>query len=235
MNTIREFASYFSKQHTTEEALKLEAQFAANKYSGSHQNPPIIEVVGRRSVVISCPHAVNHPRENRLKLADTFTGALGLQLAEFTGASLLVYARTTEEDPNFDKAGPYKTHILGLIARVQPSFVIDLHGLGRSQRPELVIGTSQGATLGHNLALRDLLVQIMNRNRFTNIATDIPGFYDASRSTTIAAHVWREVKIPSLQLEIHKNFRDPVEMPENYNRMLNSLAQFIETSVQISQ
>jgi len=217
-----------------EEALRLEAQFAANKHSGVAQNPQVMEILGRRPLLLSCPHAVNHPRDRRLKLADTFTGALGLQLAASTDASIIVYARTSAEDPNYDADGPYKRSILSFIARAKPSIVIDLHGMGRSQPSDIAIGTSQGKTLGHCLELRDSLINILKSGGITNLAVDVPGFFDASRSNTIASFVWRTKSVPAIQVEIHKNFRDPAVMPSKYLQIFDLFKKFIELAAPVS-
>jgi hypothetical protein len=91
------------------EALELEKCFSANRYAGATANRPILHTQGAIPVVISAPHAVNHPRHGRMKLADTFTGTLALQLSRQTGAPAFVYAQTTSEDPNYDEGGAYKT------------------------------------------------------------------------------------------------------------------------------
>src|ERR1035441_4238255 len=91
-----------------ESALRIERQFSDNQYYGCPGNPPILSLAGRMPLILSCPHAVNHPREGSTKLADTFTGTLGIQLSELTGTPALIYSRTTSEDPNYDEDGPYK-------------------------------------------------------------------------------------------------------------------------------
>src|SRR6266700_1018875 len=92
-------------------AIQIEQQFAKNHYHGSERNPSILVVSGSCPIVLSCPHAVNHTRAGKIKLADTFTGALGIQLASLTQSHALIYARTTSEDPNYDVGGTYKQQL----------------------------------------------------------------------------------------------------------------------------
>ena len=210
------------------QALGLEAQFSSNHYQGSSHGPTIIQTKGKLPVVISSPHAVNHPRDGRLKLADTFTGALALQLSEMTGAPAVIYSRTSEEDPNYDEDGAYKQLLAEVVAGSQARFVIDLHGLGRSQPFQLVIGTAHGRTIAGQLAWRQSFVDLLFNNGFTEIGADIPDYYDAARPTTITSFIWRTTRVPALQLEIHKDFREPSAAPRNYASLIHTLAEGIQ-------
>src|SRR5438874_12607349 len=94
-----------------EEAIELERQFRANKCRGEDSNPSTLVRKGTAHVVISAPHAVIHYRNGKKKLNEPYTGALALQLHERTGANAIISARTTEEDPNWDKTGLYKARL----------------------------------------------------------------------------------------------------------------------------
>jgi len=89
-------------------AIQMEDQFAKDGYNGSSTGPALLMFQGDVPIIISSPHAVNHPREGRLKSGEILTGTLALQLASMTRASVLVSAHTSEEDPNYDVDGPYK-------------------------------------------------------------------------------------------------------------------------------
>jgi hypothetical protein len=209
------------------EALALERQFSANRYSGSSRCPAILRTAGDLPVIISAPHAVNHPREGGLKLADTFTGSLSLQLSKRIGAPAVIYSRTSGEDANYDEDGSYKRALAESVVASHAKFVVDLHGLGRSQPFELVIGTARGQSINDNLRWRRAFTNLLFKSGFTRVGIDIPGYYDAARPTTITSFIRRTTGVPALQLEIHKDFRDPRAMPDNYVRLLDALAEAI--------
>jgi hypothetical protein len=211
------------------EAVALERRFAANLHHGSDDGTPLIELIGEAPILISCPHAVNHPREGRLKLADTFTGPLTTQLARLTDAYALIYARTSAEDPNYDLDGPYKRRLADLVTTNRIEFVLDIHGIGRSRPVQLAIGTAQGTTIGHNLRLRECFLSCFISAGFSQILVDEPGQYDASRPTTIASYVWRTLNVPTIQVEIQKDFRDPEKSAANYVKVLRTLRESLSS------
>lgn len=208
-------------------AVQLENQFAENDHSGSHTGPELIEIHGDVPIILSSPHAVNHPREGRIKLADTYTGTLTIQLASLTGANALVYARTSKEDPNYDIDGPYKRRLAELVENNEGRFVLDIHGLHRSRPMELAIGTVQGETLGQNKELLTVFTRLLEEAGFKKILVDHPQLFNGSRPTSITSFTWRELRIPALQLEIHKLYRDAENAPEQYLKMLYALRDII--------
>jgi hypothetical protein len=206
-----------------EAAVRMECQFAARGYSGNSAGPALIESQGEIPIILSAPHAVNHPRNGNIKFADMFTGTLAVQAAALTGTSVLVYARMLEEDPNYDTDGPYKRRLAELVAQTQALFVLDLHGIHQSQMIELAIGTDHGKTLGMDTELLSILMNVLTKAGFTNVLVNDPHRYNAARPTTIASFTWRELGIPALQLEIHKKYRDAKNTPHDYLKMLYTL------------
>lgn len=210
-------------------AIALEEQYAKNCHQGSRRGPALIEILGANPILISCPHAVNHPRNGKLKLADTFTGPIGIQLAELTKSYALIYARTTDEDPNYDNDGPYKKRLAGIVRANRLKFVLDVHGISRTRPMQIAIGTAQGRTVGHDHQLIDSFTASLRRAGFTRILVDEPNLYDASRPATITSHSWRELRIPALQIEIQRDFRDPEREPHLYTVLLFALKDAIQT------
>jgi hypothetical protein len=121
----------FDTHALAKEAIELEQLFQVNNFQGKETNPSPWVLVGSTPVVISAPHAVVHPRKGQQRENEPYTGPLALQLHATTGASAIIYARTTEEDPNYDEDGPYKEALKKLVreAKYSTYFVLDLHGL----------------------------------------------------------------------------------------------------------
>jgi hypothetical protein len=204
-------------------AIQMERQFSEDNYNGSMRGPKLIVRQGIIPIVLSSPHAVNHPREGLLKLADTFTGTLALQLASLTGASALVYAHMSTEDPNYDVDGPYKQQLARLLADTSARFVLDLHGLNKQRSEDIAIGTACGKTLGQQTEILTVLTQELTQAGFINLLVDDADHFSANRPTTITSFTWREFGIPALQLEMHKKYRDAENAPNNYLTLLYAL------------
>lgn len=214
-------------------AIAMEGQFAANDYTGSNIGPALRVLPGDVPIILSSPHAVKHPRDGQLKRADTFTGPLALQLAELSRTSALVYARTSDEDPNYDVDGPYKQQLIRLIQSTSARFVLDIHGLGQWRSEEIALGTARGQTLGSQQEILSVLLHELTKAQFTNLLVDDPIRFSASRPTTITSFVWRELGIPALQLEVHKKYRSANYAPDDYLKLLYTLRDAINVIQQV--
>jgi hypothetical protein len=202
-------------------ASLIEEQFAACHYDGEPTGPEIIEILGNAPIILSSPHATNHPREGRVKLADLFTGTLAIQLAHLTGASALIAAHKTDEDPAYSTDGRYKRRLISLIAKTNARFVLDIHGMKQSRLTDFEFGTNHGVTIGEQKELLTTFVRMFKQAGFDNLVVD--KLFAASRPTTITSFAWGTCHVPSIQLEIHKRYRDPVNDPEAYATILSVL------------
>jgi len=212
-----------------EKIIKLEGRFLANQYSGEASNPSFFITKGSRPILLSAPHSVNHPRGGTIKRADVFTGSLAMILSSITDSSAIVQGRTSQEDPNHDLAGPYKSELKKLVRGNNIRFVLDLHGLAEDREMELAIGTGLGkddAASEEIMAIRAALVACAERHGFLKIMAD-GAEYNAGRLGTIASYVRRECGIPGLQLEIRKDYRSPRENPEKAARLTDFLKEFL--------
>jgi hypothetical protein len=212
-----------------EEAIELEKQFRANRHRGKESNPCPLVRKGRAHFVISAPHAVIHYRDGKKKLNEPYTGALALQLHERTGASAIIYARTTGEDPNWDQTSLYKTKLKELVqeAEVPSYFVLDLHGLSQTAKRDAIIGTANGAALMKLNGLLAKLKMALEDGGLKNITVD--EVFSAVGQNTITSYTYRELKIPAMQLEIGADWRDPTSAPEKYLQLVSALCSAIET------
>ena len=216
------------KNTIANEAIELERQFRANRRRGEDSNPCPLVRKGTAPLVISAPHAVVHYRDGQKKLNEPYTGALALQLHERTGASAIIYARTTDEDPNWDKTGLYKARLKELVqeAPVPSYFVLDLHGLSQKVKRDVVIGTANGEAL---MSLKSLLARLelaLESEGLKNISVD--EVFSASRQNTITSYTYRELKIPAMQLEIGSDWRNPASTPEKYASLVSALCSAIK-------
>ena len=210
------------------EAIELERQFRANRHRGVEGGLFPLVRKGNGRVVISAPHAVIHYRDGKKKLNEPYTGALALQLHERTGASAIINASTTSEDPNWDKTGVYKTRLKELVQEgpIPSYFVLDLHGLSQTVKRDIIIGTANGKAL---MKLNSLLVKL-------ELALEVEGLrnigvnevFSASGQNTITSYTYRELKIPAIQLEIGADWRNPALAPEKYAHLVSALCSAIK-------
>ena len=84
-----------------EHIKELEKQFSDNQYDGSGEIPFFIRE-GNIPIMVSCPHAINQYREEKVKWADRYTGGIGLFLHEMTGCHLICSSKFNNTDPNYD-------------------------------------------------------------------------------------------------------------------------------------
>jgi hypothetical protein len=210
-----------------QQAPLVERQFAARSYQGQPAGPGVMEICGHMPIILSSPHATNHPRDGQAKLADMFTGTLAIQLAGLVGASAVISARTTDEDPNYDTDGHFKRQLRSLVARTQAGFVLDLHGMSQQRSADFEFGTAYGVTLGQRPILLTTFIETFKKAGFDNVGID--GLFPAARPTTIASFIWRTCQVPAIQLEIHRRFRDPASDPAAYAALLALLCEALHT------
>lgn len=139
-------------------------------------------VPGPRPVLFSAPHAYPHPRQERLKAADTGTGALVLAAAAMSGGWAMTMLRTAGYDPNWDSDDPYKAHVARLVRSGAVRAVVDLHGM-RNEALDAELGTGGGATLPGDLtaAIVALLAPL-------RVAVDVR--FAARHAGTVTQHAW---------------------------------------------
>jgi hypothetical protein len=211
-----------------EEARDLEKQFQANNYTGRSNGPTILEVKGTLPVVLSAPHAVRYGRKNR-KQPQVYTGALALQLARLTGASALVNAHTSDEDPNRNEPGLYKPKLAALVRETHARFVLDVHGsdedLAREKMlGQVEIGTIYSRSLRGKRFLRNILEEALEH---AGITATIDKYFTADAPGTITLYTSEDLETPAMQLEIMRSLRDIDHAPQKYLQLLEILREAI--------
>lgn len=204
------------------EAKSIEEQFIANGYTGKNDSPSILEQRGILPVVLSAPHAVVYPRKGKPREAQWHTGALTLQLAQLTGASALVYARTSDEDPNWGEPRQYKHKLASLVKETNACIVLDIHGLSDKTDKEVLIGTAYQTALLGRTELLGALMQAFTGEGIIDIAVDDKVF-DAARPDTITLYTAQFLNIPAMQLGISWSLRNFGHAPKKYMKLLRGL------------
>jgi len=193
----------------------LEEPFAAAGYDGDPGagDADGLLVVGSVApvVVVTAPHACNHRRDGRAKLADRGTGGLALLLAEVTGCAAVVALGGAGGDANWDEHHPLKERV----AALRPAVVVDLHGMRTRPGYDLDLGLGPGPRPeGTDAAVEAL------RGSGLRVTTD--GLFDAMRPTTVTA--WAQAHgVPAVQIEVGAHLRPPVAGEQGQERLARAL------------
>ena len=181
-----------------------------------------------KGIIFSCPHAVAQIREGKEKLADIFTGPLGLALNNL-GYEVLIKTNTFNDDANYDRKSPYKKYLSKVIKKEKVKFLIDLHGMSSKREILISLGTSYGKNIDKNIESTRLFTMCASNNSLNSnlIRVDFP--FSASKRT-VSYYINRKNKIETLQIELNsKLFNDS----ENVLKLLKTLDEFAEKIVKI--
>jgi hypothetical protein len=209
------------------QAPPAERLFAARSYQGQSVGPEVMEIRRRPTIILSSPHATNHPRDGQARQADMFSATLAIQLAGLLGASAVIAARTTDEDPNAGADGHIKRLLRSLVARARAGVVLNRHSMSQQRPVDVTCGTASSPTPGQRPILLSTLIETLTNAGFDNVGRD--RLLPAARPTPIAPFPWRTCQMPGLQIEIHRRFRNPARDPAASATLLSLLREALHT------
>lgn len=188
--------------------------------------PPLLVLSGRIPVLVSAPHAVTHWRDGREKNADLYTGALALWLHEQTGCAVLAAGRPSQADGNHDPAAvsPYKQELARILRENPVKVVLDLHGAKASQPFDVELGTGPGWEGKSALVQEARLCFLAQGFHPKKIWSD--RLFSAAKTETVTRFCIQDLKVPALQLEINRKYRDPGK-PENLEMLMAALKDLV--------
>jgi hypothetical protein len=207
--------------------LAFEQIFSQDRYDGgrpawpaamapsvSEPTPGLVEITGatRPHVVVTAPHATNHERDGKGKVADRGTGGLAVLLAQVTGCTALV-ALGTSGDANYDEEHPLKTRL----AELRPAVVIDLHGMRSRPESDVDLGTGTGPVPSDVVTALD----------GSDLRVTTNEVFDAMRRTTVTSFA-QSLGISAVQVEIGAHLRPPTGADPELVRMVTALVAAIE-------
>ncbi len=206
-------------------AGKYEEEFSVNQYDGDlSKNYGFLYHKGSIPILLSAPHSVNHIRDGRLKYADMFTGSITKIMHELTGCHIVYKTKNDGTDPNYDSIeedNDYKNTLIKIVKENNIKLFIDLHGTIESRDIDIDIGSNYGDSLNGFNALPEIIMLICHKHGLTNIG--INKIFNADGANNISKNVGELGKIPSLQLEINRKYRDYEESFDTYYCLINAL------------
>lgn len=190
-----------------EKIEEYEKIFSQNNYNGDVSNKKsFVYKRGNIPIILSAGHCVNQTRLGKLKVADTYTGAIVCILQELTDCHILYKLNNDGVDVNYDNVeedNGYKDFLSGVIKNNNIILLIDVHGAARWREFDLEIGTSNGYTLPQEKL--NLIIEHFKSYGIHIIANTI---FPASYENTVTKSIKNLTNIETFQLEINKKYRD---------------------------
>ena len=105
-------------------------------------------------------------------------------------------------------------------------FVIDIHGTGKERKEAVYPGSGKERSFTANRTeIVDCLYFFANKHGITVGSEDL---FPAHRQDTIAKYCYIRHGVPSIQIEIHRNYREPSRNRENFELLIRFLSDFVK-------
>jgi len=215
-NNISSFAINFEKTQS-----KRYRVFPASDFSS------FVYIKGDKPILIVSSHATAHKREGKLKSQEIYTGAISVILNSVSGVHSLYTIYASQFDSNYCETTELKQYIGKLVSRYKIKFVLDIHGTGSYRKFDIYpgIGKTDEFLNGYRFLMTDL-EKVLNENNIKIGGTDV---FPAYRQHTVSRFVNSELKIPSMQIEINKKYRDPESDSHLFEKLINTLVEYLKT------
>ena len=181
-------------------------------------------IEGRERIILSAPHSVRQLRNGNIKGKDSCTGTIAILLQQQLNCYCIYKTKNCNDDANYDiENNPYKDKIIDLIDKNNINFLLDIHGAKDGQEFDIDVGTANLSNLnGQNKYIEDF-IKIGEKY---NLNITIDKVFKAETLHTVANTISIETKIPCMQIEIAKMYRD-IDQFNNIKIMLNFLEEYL--------
>jgi gamma-glutamylcyclotransferase (GGCT)/AIG2-like uncharacterized protein YtfP len=186
----------------------------------------LIYIKGDIPILVSAPHSSVHKRMGKLKRQEYYTAALSVMLHSLAGCHVLYTNRLMETDPNYYDESPFKNKLNEIADSNHIKLLIDLHGTGRERRYDLYPGV--GNEREFLLGCDNYLDELQKRAGSSNISVGGLDVFPAAKQMTVTKYAARKLNIPSIQLEINRNLREPDKKPGDFMRLVKFLGDLID-------
>lgn len=208
------------------EITKREFKIINNKFDEfkANTNKSFDILKGKEKVFLSAPHSVRQLRNGIIKGKDSCTGTIAITLQKAINCYCIYKTKNCDDDANYDiENNPYKDKIIDLVEKNNINFLLDIHGAKDGQGFDIDVGTANLKNLnGQNKYLKDF-IKIGEKY---NLNITIDKVFKADTLHTVANTIARKTKIPCMQIEIAKKYRD-IEQFNNIKIMLNFLGEYL--------
>lgn len=207
------------------EILSLEADFSNNEYFGTNvwTEEKYRVLSGNIPVILSAPHSVNQIRQDDVRDAEKYTGALTRYLCRLTN-SFGIFELFTHADPNSDLEHNYKNGILNLVETYNIKLLLDIHSSTFKDDTDIDIVTNKKTTLCGFDNLPDKIKEIGNKY---NVKVDENNIPNKSLENEIIAVTSLICGIPSIRIVINNKKLDIENNEESFINICKVLEEFI--------
>ncbi|MDA2919792.1 gamma-glutamylcyclotransferase [Desulfobacterota bacterium AH_259_B03_O07] len=182
---------------------------------------------GDLPILITAPHATAHIRMKKLKEEEISTGAISVILHSLKGSHALYTHRASTIDANFYDQSTFKEELRTIVKKFGIKLVLDIHGTSTKRNDDIYpgVGINREFLIGNDIYL-DNLFQAAQDNNICVGGLDV---FPASRQMTVTKYLARELGIPAMQIEINERLRIPYDSPNNFERLIKFLSQFLNS------
>ncbi|MCQ2976779.1 MAG: N-formylglutamate amidohydrolase [archaeon] len=160
---------------------------------------------GKEKIMLSAPHAFIHLRDGEIRLAETNTNKIVLDLCDELKTYGIYKTISSDNDANYDKDCQYKKECLKQVKRSKIKLLIDFHGMASEREEDICIGIANYELVNNDKEFIDQVIKIFNKNGFKNVSIDKP--FDCTRKECVSNYIHAETGIYAMQIEINGKYR----------------------------
>lgn len=207
---------------TKKEFIKVDNKF--DEYNNKI-NESFEYIEGNEKIILSAPHSVSHLRKGKIKAKDSHTGTIAILLQNALNCNCIYKTKNCNDDANYDiENNEYKTKLAEIIRKKQIKFLVDIHGAKEGYDFDIDVGTANYSNLNNK---EEYANQIVELGKKYNLNVTIDKVFRASTLHTIANSINEQTKVPCMQIEISKVYRN-LENFDNIKIVLNFLEEFLK-------
>lgn len=183
-------------------------------------------IQGEVPVLISAPHSVRQLRNGKIKGKDLYTGPIVMEIANQTKCYAIYKIFNNQDDANYDiENNEYKEKVLEIIKQRNVQLFIDIHGASNNDEFDIDIGTDNYRNLNGKKEVLEKFIQLCNKNGIYKIGIDKK--FKASTLHTITKTVATNTKIPCMQIELTRKYRN-IEDFEKMKKIIDIMVELIK-------
>lgn len=207
------------------ELIDLEKDFANNEYFGTNvwTEEKYRVLSGNTPVLISAPHSVNQFRDDDVRGAEKYTGAIARYLNKTTG-SFSVFQIFTHADPNTDEEHNYKNGIINLINNYDIKALIDIHSSNFKNDADIDIVTNERLTLCGKYDIIDAIKELGNKYDLVVEENNVPNKEKENEIIFVTSLI---CGIPSIRIVINNNVLNIDENYEKFSKLIHLIEDLI--------
>ncbi len=210
---------------TKKEFIQIDNKF--DEYNNEN-NESFEYIEGNEKIILSAPHSVSHLRNGKIKARDSHTGTIAILLQNVLNCNCIYKTKNCNDDANYDlENNEYKNKLAEIIKKKQIKFLLDIHGAKEGQGFDIDVGTFNYKNLNNKKEYANKIVELGKKY---NLNITVDKVFKASTLHTIANSINKQTKVPCMQIEISKKYRD-VENFDRINTVLKFLEEFLKNII----